>query len=292
MSETISIDKYNNFVKAIETVKKDYTCGHCKEMCVKPVTLSCCFHIICSDHFQSLKVCPTCKIPLDGCTTFVDEELEICIESIKVLHNMYKDLRPTRTEPDQAATTSKSNNKSKSDKENKHNVLKSDKNTSSLSHTTTQGIEKKNSKGETCLHIACRLGKGDRVMDLLNMGANSNTKDNAGWTPLHEVVQNGNLELVKLLLQFNTLIDVPGQNNQTPLHEAVRYGHIDIATELVKNGADLESRNCKGETPLQLATDEIKSALLKATEDLQQTQGVNITHIANIHSELDFEDII
>ncbi|CAK1554933.1 unnamed protein product [Leptosia nina] len=128
-------------------------------------------------------------------------------------------------------------------------------------------------------------------MDLLNTGAKTNTKDHAGWTPLHEVVQSGRLDMVKLLLQHNTLINVPGPSNETPLHEAVRYKHKDIAAELVRNGANIDARNNKSETPLQLASEEMKIVLLEAMEGVQQTQGNNVTHIADMQAELDFEDI-
>ncbi|CAG5036947.1 unnamed protein product [Parnassius apollo] len=152
-------------------------------------------------------------------------------------------------------------------------------------------FEKRNIKGETALHVACRLGKVDKVVELLNAGANPNTKDNAGWTPLHEVVQNGRLDLVKLLLQHNTLINVPGQGNETPLHEAVRYNHKDIVEELVKHGAHLYARNCKGETPVQLASNDIKKVLEEAAENILQTQGANVTHISELQTEVDFDDI-
>lgn len=152
-------------------------------------------------------------------------------------------------------------------------------------------VEKRNNKGETMLHIACRLGKVDKVTELLNQGANTNTKDNAGWTPLHEVVQNGHLDLVKLILQYNTLINVPGQANETPLHEAVRYGHLEIAEELVKNGADVNAKNSKGESPLQLASDKMKDVLEQASENIIQTQGVNVTIMSEMHTEFDYEDI-
>ncbi|CAK1587819.1 unnamed protein product [Parnassius mnemosyne] len=154
-----------------------------------------------------------------------------------------------------------------------------------------KAFEKRNNKGETALHVACRLGKVDKVVELLNEGANPNTNDNAGWTPLHEVVQNGRLDLVKLLLQHNTLVNVPGQGNETPLHEAVRYNHKDIVEELVRHGAHLYARNCKGETPVQLASNEIKKVLEEAAENILQTQGANVTHISELQTELDFDDI-
>lgn len=53
-------------------------------------------------------------------------------------------------------------------------------------HTSkkVKNIAKRNYKGETSLHLACRKGNLDLVHELLQAGASSNVQDNAGWTPL------------------------------------------------------------------------------------------------------------
>ncbi|XP_049883329.1 BRCA1-associated RING domain protein 1-like [Pectinophora gossypiella] len=327
----------NNFLSALEAVKQDYTCKICFELCKNPVTLSKCFHLICSEHFEGLQYCPECNCDLEGCTTFFDDRLGPCIESAASLDQMFEKYKPTsktgakkggkqksstKTEtfvrkpdslldyplkednankkraPSKKETTSDEKNFSKENKIVKHtktdNKGRNDPNVSLISSASSRinkMAEKRNNKGETPLHIACRLGKIDKVTELLNQGANTNTKDNAGWTPLHEVVQNGRLDLVQVLLPYNTLINVPGPGNETPLHEAVRYGHVDIAVELVKNGADVHAKNCKGETPMQLATDDMKETLKDATENIVQTQSVNVTAISGLYSELDLDDV-
>ncbi|MPC33656.1 BRCA1-associated RING domain protein 1 [Portunus trituberculatus] len=48
----------------------------------------------------------------------------------------------------------------------------------------TVAINRRNTKGETLLHVACIKGDKEKVKQLLSEGANPNTKDNAGWTPL------------------------------------------------------------------------------------------------------------
>ncbi|KAJ0169880.1 hypothetical protein K1T71_014486 [Dendrolimus kikuchii] len=413
----------NKFLKALEAVKDDYTCGVCSQFCKDPVTLSKCFHVICSEHFDDLKICPTCDTNLEGGTKFYDASLSTCVDATKELDTFFQNYamnlsrmsedpgcankgkslsdssqmapgtsfgstkKPTRNSKNAenisiakkvvstkvTSTRSKTrtlkpnistvnannrlskrsgndsskveeldnfsgNDKKTSSKDNKlkqtkliesepnsqKNTLldtdykfKKNKNqnkdtvfnvskeveikpteqsgsTINISATNTKfnkANEKRNLKGETLLHVACRLGKVEHITELLEQGANTNTKDNAGWTPLHEVVQNGRLDLVRLLLQYNTLIDVPGQSNETPLHEAVRYRHTDIAVELVKNGADIHARNCKGETPYQLASLDMKTTLLAAAEDIIQTQSLNVTHMSLMHSELDFDNI-
>jgi len=46
------------------------------------------------------------------------------------------------------------------------------------------GKEKRNDKGETQLHVACRAGNVKRVQMLLENGSGVNSTDHAGWTPL------------------------------------------------------------------------------------------------------------
>ncbi|XP_028030766.1 BRCA1-associated RING domain protein 1-like [Bombyx mandarina] len=280
----------NNFLKALDAVKEDYTCGVCSELCKNPVTLSKCFHLICASHFEGLDACPSCGTNLEGCKTFTDERLAVCINSANKLDEIFSCFRSKETSTTKQDKIESNSKTTLTDVRKPQAKLRSH-DISIASSKFSKSSEKRNNKGETPLHIACRLGKVDKITELLNQGVNTNTKDNAGWTPLHEVVQNGRLDLVTLLLQYNTLIDVPGLNNETPLHEAVRYGHREIIKELVKHGADINCRNSKGETPLQLATDDLKIILKKASESLIQTQSVNVTHMSILHSELDFDDI-
>lgn len=388
-------ESLNKLLKALDAVKKDHTCGVCLEFCNNPVTLSKCFHIICSEHFEELKFCPTCKTDLEGCTTYFDSSLAVSVDATRELDKFFQNyvtkelskddeqhalqipntsveirkketrkaknienanvkltkITSTRSKPILKLTSVSLDNKpttesdigSKNVENTEKNTLEKDKKplqlqlknvglnaseentlldsdgsskqlkrtykdtissskendmkSTSETQITTVSIkfnkenEKRNSKGETLLHIACRLGKVERIVELLKLGANTNTKDNAGWTPLHELVQNGRLDLVKLLLQYNTLIDVPGPGNETPLHEAVRYNHTDIAIELVKHGADIYARNCKGETPCELASMHMKKKLFAAAEEIIQTQSLNITQISLLYSDMDFDDI-
>ena len=49
--------------------------------------------------------------------------------------------------------------------------------------------------------------------------------------------------------------NVPFVQGNTPLHEAVERGHRDTVQYLLRNGADPDSTNYFGETPLFLAID-------------------------------------
>ncbi|XP_042873092.1 BRCA1-associated RING domain protein 1-like [Penaeus japonicus] len=119
---------------------------------------------------------------------------------------------------------------------------------------STPAINKRNSKGETPLHVACIKGDAVKVQSLLSEGANPNTKDNAGWTPLHEACSHGFLDIAKTLLQHGAIVDVPGGNNEIPLHDAVTQGMVEVIKLLRSWGASDTARNLHGHTPRSLAS--------------------------------------
>ncbi|XP_066940005.1 BRCA1-associated RING domain protein 1-like isoform X2 [Macrobrachium rosenbergii] len=120
---------------------------------------------------------------------------------------------------------------------------------------STPSINKRNSKGETMLHIACIKGDVDKVKALLEDGANPNSKDNAGWTPLHEACSHGFYSIAEMLLQHGAIVDVPGgENDENPLHDAVTQGHLELIKLLRSWGASDTARDRQGHTPRSLAS--------------------------------------
>ncbi|XP_063390680.1 BRCA1-associated RING domain protein 1-like isoform X1 [Cydia fagiglandana] len=306
----MSKTEYHHLFKALDDMNKCLFCVECHQFCKNPVTLNKCFHLICSEHFPSMSHCPKCKVSLEGCITWSDDKFNVAVHAAKNLTAMIEPFKENifcdsvvsvdeSPDMDMVAKT----NECLSDKPLSNTKVpkrtaasKQDINNSTLSLTSNVSFlskiaEKRNNKGETALHIACRMGKADRVAKLLSEGASTNTKDNAGWTPLHEVVQNGRQDLVRLLLRHNTLVNVPGQANETPLHEAIRYNHIDIAKDLVAHGADINARNCKGETPLTLAAPEIRAIIQDAAAKRIITEDSFDFELVQKQIELDCEDI-
>ncbi|KAK3109008.1 hypothetical protein FSP39_021013 [Pinctada imbricata] len=137
--------------------------------------------------------------------------------------------------------------------------------------STVNTVDKKNAKGETPLQVACIKGDTERVCDLLEQGANPNSKDYAGWTPLHEACHHGHVRIAEMLLEKGALIDVPGTDNDTPLHDAICQGKTACVTLLVSWGASLSIRNAKGWTPADLAL----------SEDMVQAIETPVIHQAN-----------
>lgn len=302
------------FLKALDDVANDLKCPVCKKFFKDPLKISKCLHIICSEHYKSsLKYCPECGVDVSGSTTSPDAVFTKSVEYTKSLlelfspyiasapiaidtpdieaientipvHNTRANKKKTST-PEHIQPPSKRPALVRTDSHNKI------KRTSSINTLKTNlNIEKRNSKGETQLHVACRVGKLEKILECLEAGANVNTKDNAGWTPLHEAVQNNLLDIVTLLLKHKALINVPGQSNETPLHEAVRYGHKEIIKELVKNGAHVNMVNSKGETPMQLANPEIKKILKDSSVDMQVDE-LNISMMSDNQAILDLEEM-
>ncbi|KAI5695035.1 hypothetical protein M8J75_009811 [Diaphorina citri] len=126
---------------------------------------------------------------------------------------------------------------------------------------------KRNVKGETPLHMACKKDT-NKVLSLLKNNMNPNVKDNAGWTPLHDAVSIGNESVVRLLLEAGALVNVPGLDNDTPLHLATRDVRPALAKLLIQYGADVDKRNIQGHKPLEyldvIGRDDIKADILTA----------------------------
>jgi len=135
-------------------------------------------------------------------------------------------------------------------------------------NSSQQKIDKRNQKGETALHVACRLLKFFKAQELLAAGADPNTQDHAGWTPLHEVAQKAHVELVNLLLENGANPNVPGgDDNATPLHDAVSSGNAEVVRSLVRSGADKNALDSSSKTPADMAPPGSKVLLvLESTE--------------------------
>ncbi|CAG7817107.1 unnamed protein product [Allacma fusca] len=114
------------------------------------------------------------------------------------------------------------------------------------------GINKRNAKGETVLHIAVRTGKLEKVKDLIENGAEIDAKDFAGWAPLHEAInaKTSTLEMVQLLCNSGADVNALGMSNETPLHEASRLGLAVIVKYLLSQSASAAIRNSTGRLPV------------------------------------------
>ncbi|XP_031436536.1 tonsoku-like protein isoform X2 [Clupea harengus] len=112
---------------------------------------------------------------------------------------------------------------------------------------------RRNEKGETCLHRACIDGNLRQVQLLMEQSHPVNPRDYCGWTPLHEASNHGHEAIVAVLLERGANMNDPGGpmcDGVTPLHDALSCGHFAVARLLAEKGASVNVRNAKGETPL------------------------------------------
>jgi ankyrin repeat protein len=115
---------------------------------------------------------------------------------------------------------------------------------------------------------ALMLGDYDAIQNQLILNKKLQwTRNHHGRSVLHEAILLGNVNIVILLLdEFDFKIDARTMlGEETPLHLAVAAGHGKIVDELLKRGADPNSRNKQGYTPIFYAQTEDITQLLSSS---------------------------
>ena len=85
--------------------------------------------------------------------------------------------------------------------------------------------------------------------------SNFNFVDSEGKSPIHYAVSVGSFDMTKALLDKKVNPNILTYENNTALHEAlsIEKPSIEICNLLIKYGADINLKNIKGQTPLDLA---------------------------------------
>ncbi|TDG97235.1 hypothetical protein EPR50_G00223990 [Perca flavescens] len=126
-----------------------------------------------------------------------------------------------------------------------------------LGHQTEVHINYSDKSKSSPLHLAVRGGNIEAISLCLATGAKVDQQQNDRSTPLHLACTQGATEVVKLMLssfdQVEDIINLTDGACQTPLHRATIFDHTDLAEYLISLGADLNSIDCKGNSPLLLA---------------------------------------
>ncbi|XP_011944668.1 PREDICTED: putative ankyrin repeat domain-containing protein 31 isoform X4 [Cercocebus atys] len=128
----------------------------------------------------------------------------------------------------------------------------------------TGGINKRNARGESRLHLAARKGNLSLVKALIESGADVNLNDNAGWTPLHEASNEGSIDIILELLKAGAKVNCANIDGTLPLHDAVANNHLKAAEILLQNGANPNQKDQKQKSALDEADDEKMKELLKS----------------------------
>ena len=94
-------------------------------------------------------------------------------------------------------------------------------------------------------------GHLDAVLYFLDKGALTNAIDDQGCTALHNAVTEHHVEVTEqLLARDKLLVNIKDALGYSPLYRAVQKGFRDMVKILIAKGADVNSMNNVGETPL------------------------------------------
>jgi ankyrin repeat protein len=108
----------------------------------------------------------------------------------------------------------------------------------------------------------------------VGVGANLHATDRLGRTCLYYAIVNGHVKVVRWLLQVGAYVHVRDKWGRTPLHLPGAYQSVEMAGLLLEKDRSLvNSKDCKGRTPLWLACQE---SLWGVVEWMLQQQGVNV----------------
>ena len=187
-------------------------------------------------------------------------------------------------------------NESQTEKTQKqHNYRK--KRTPVKKEEKTTGINARNERGETKLHIAVNgYPKIKYIKALIQAGADVNVKDKYGKTPLHSALTSESpfdANITDILIIAGADVNVKDKYGETPLHFAAKHRDTEVTTILLNAGANVNDQtNVKentwiGWTSLHFAAccnknPEIITILIQAGGDInaQTKEGNTPLHIA------------
>ena len=139
----------------------------------------------------------------------------------------------------------------------------------------------------TALHVAARHGRVAVAAALLRRGMDVDALDQDHTTALHAAATFGQLEVARLLIERGARVNVragiravrpcdsfgmlgpdgePIPERFTPLHAAAEAGHIEVVEHLLSKGADPRLLDANGKTPLDLARDNKRLAVVERLE--------------------------
>jgi len=136
-------------------------------------------------------------------------------------------------------------------------------------------VDAVNKDGTTPLICAAQNGHGYTAKTLLDRGANADVSDRTCETALGYAVRGSHTDVVRDLLSHGA--DLKGCILNPPLHQAVFRSDYDMIGLLLKLGADPETPNHEGTTPLMIA---VYIAEMDVVDQLVRA-GANVTAVDN-----------
>jgi ankyrin repeat protein len=118
-------------------------------------------------------------------------------------------------------------------------------------------VDSRDDWGRTPLMVAATFGTSDMAELLLLAGADPISRDSY-WqgTALHCAAMSGHVGIVRMLIDAGVPVDLrSGHDGETALHFASGQTSRDLVVYLLAQGADINSRDDTGATPLKYALD-------------------------------------
>jgi ankyrin repeat protein len=151
-------------------------------------------------------------------------------------------------------------------------------------------INAQDAKGNSALHIAAPAQDHQSIIkQLIDNNANPNLRDDHGDSPLHVLISlNRKPEVVHTLLLWGD-VDISARNitGQTPLYLAVQESRIALIPLLLSRGSDIFAADNSGVTPFDYAM-KVRGPVLDAlitpeTVTQRDVAGNTILHLAVLH---------
>lgn len=125
-------------------------------------------------------------------------------------------------------------------------------------------VNKATCTGATPLYIACCNGHNACAKALMDAQADPNIQNKDGRTACFIAAHQGHAHVIAVLKELNAdvkIAELKAKGGSTPLHAAALAGHTECVKELVSAGADIFAVNAKGQTALQIASDDVAQLL-------------------------------
>ncbi|XP_028389671.1 transient receptor potential cation channel subfamily A member 1 [Phyllostomus discolor] len=139
------------------------------------------------------------------------------------------------------------------------------------------------------LHMAVQSGDLEMIKMCLDNGAQLELMENGKCTALHFAATQGAMEIVKLMITSYSgtgdIVNAVDGNQETMLHRASLFDHHELADYLISVGADINSTDSEGRSPLLLATasaswNTVNLLLSKGAQvDIKDHLGRNFLHL-------------
>uniref|UniRef100_A0A8B9MRT5 Transient receptor potential cation channel subfamily A member 1 n=1 Tax=Accipiter nisus TaxID=211598 RepID=A0A8B9MRT5_9AVES len=127
-----------------------------------------------------------------------------------------------------------------------------------LGHSAKTHINFTNNGKCSPLHLAVQSGDLEMIKMCIEFGAQIDLKQNEKCTALHFAATQGATEIVKLMMSSyageESIIDAVDGNKETLLHRTALFDHYELAEYLISMGANIDSVDIEGRSPLLLAT--------------------------------------